>query len=95
MVAPRLRVELDLPVPEALPHVLFKDPDWFFWAIEDGAFQRRPLEREAERIALRLPSPRLDVNEITPAVIAFTLLGRNVMLDRCGGPFASHQLAFR
>ena len=26
---------------KTLPQVLFSDPDWFFWAIEEGVFQNR------------------------------------------------------
>lgn len=25
-----------------LPQVLFRDPDWFFWAIEEKVFEKRP-----------------------------------------------------
>lgn len=34
-----------------LPQVLFKDPDWFFWAYENDVFEDRPsLKSESEDI---------------------------------------------
>jgi hypothetical protein len=33
-----------------LPQILFKDPDWFFWAIEKGALAKHGYAAEAERI---------------------------------------------
>src|SRR5947209_7906271 len=33
---------------KSLPQVLFADPDWFFWAVDNGVFAKRPaLAREA------------------------------------------------
>jgi hypothetical protein len=33
---------------KTLPQVLFSDPDWFFWAVEEGAFHKRDeLKAEA------------------------------------------------
>ena len=33
---------------KTLPQVLFSDPDWFFWAVEEGVFQKRAaLRKEA------------------------------------------------
>jgi hypothetical protein len=45
---------------KTLPQIVFADPDWFFWAIEDNVF-KGPLRREAERIdrrarAIRIPN---------------------------------------
>jgi hypothetical protein len=34
---------------KTLPQVMFSDPDWFYWAIEKGAF-KGPLEMKAEEI---------------------------------------------
>lgn len=31
----------------SLPRVLFEDPDWFFWAIEEGVFDDKPKYRDA------------------------------------------------
>ena len=28
---------------KSLPQVLFKDPDWFYWALGEGAFRGRQL----------------------------------------------------
>jgi len=34
---------------KTLPQVLFTDPDWFLWAVEEGAFRSKPgLAEEAE-----------------------------------------------
>lgn len=34
---------------KTLPQVLFRDPDWFFWAWEEGVFENRPeVYAEAE-----------------------------------------------
>lgn len=33
---------------KTLPQILFVDPDWFFWAIEEGVFEKTPtLKHEA------------------------------------------------
>ena len=41
-----------------LPQVMFKDPDWFFWAYENNAIKR--LAQEAEEIYRKLwRSPKL------------------------------------
>jgi hypothetical protein len=46
---------------KTLPQIIFDDPDWFFWAIENNAFRGRgSLEEEASRIdsrarAIRIP----------------------------------------
>jgi hypothetical protein len=45
-----------------LPQIIFKDPDWFFWAIEQRAFDSRPtLAPQAREIdlkarAIKIPS---------------------------------------
>ncbi len=34
---------------KSLPQVLFADPDWFFWAVENAVFENRPgLKTEAD-----------------------------------------------
>ena len=36
---------------KTLPHVLFTDPDWFFWVIDSGAFDDKPaLKAEATEL---------------------------------------------
>lgn len=45
---------------KTLPQVMFADPDWFFWAYEQGAFAAgSPLRREAERIYRRARNIRV------------------------------------
>lgn len=36
-----------------LPEVMFRDPDWFYWAYDEGAFAKRGLGTEADRIHAR------------------------------------------
>lgn len=44
----------------SLPQVLFRDPDWFFWAHGEGILAKRPLyRREAEAIYARATSIRI------------------------------------
>jgi len=51
---------------KTLPQVLFNDPDWFFWAVDEGAFSSRPhLQREANDLVykashIRIPDPDND-----------------------------------
>jgi len=45
---------------KTLPQVLFTDPDWFFWAVEEGAFRSKPgLVEEAELLARRAKRVRI------------------------------------
>ncbi len=37
---------------KTLPQIIFKDPDWFFWAIEGNRFHAG-LEGQAEMLAAR------------------------------------------
>jgi hypothetical protein len=39
---------------KSLPQVLFSDPDWFFWAMDEGVFDKRPtLKAEADLLSYR------------------------------------------
>ena len=47
---------------KSLPQVLFADPDWFFWAIDESVF-RGKIEKEAQEIyrksrSIRIPQKR-------------------------------------
>jgi hypothetical protein len=46
---------------KTLPQILFKDPDWFFWAYEEDAFayQDRQVLDEVERVYQRATSIRI------------------------------------
>ena len=45
---------------KTLPQILFADPDWFFWAVEEAVFKGKgPLEREAADIARKARSIRI------------------------------------
>jgi hypothetical protein len=43
---------------KTLPQVMFKDPDWFFWGFEKGAFSGS-LKKEAQTIYARATSIRI------------------------------------
>lgn len=45
---------------KTLPQIIFNDPDWFFWAVENGVFKNKgPLAREAEGLARRAKTIRI------------------------------------
>lgn len=46
---------------KTLPQIVFTDPDWFFWAMEENVF-KGPLKREAERIDARARAIRIPNN---------------------------------
>jgi hypothetical protein len=46
---------------KTLPQIVFTDPDWFFWAIEENVF-KEPLRLEAERINARARAIRIPNN---------------------------------
>jgi hypothetical protein len=47
---------------KTLPQIVFSDPDWFFWVIEEKVF-KEPLSREAEVINARARAIRIPNNE--------------------------------
>lgn len=55
---------------KTLPQVLWNDPDWFFWAVEDNVFEKRPsLDREAndlhsKALRIRVPDGIVDDPEV-------------------------------
>lgn len=38
---------------KTLPQVLFTDPDWFFWACEEGVLEQHGYKAEAEKLKKR------------------------------------------
>jgi hypothetical protein len=46
---------------KTLPQIVFSDPDWFFWATEDGIF-KGPLRSEANLVNARAKSIRIPNN---------------------------------
>jgi hypothetical protein len=48
-------------ISKTLPQIMFSDPDYFFWAYEDGVFNKygRQLQAEAERIHAKATSIRI------------------------------------
>jgi hypothetical protein len=71
---------------KSLPQVLFSDPDWFFWACNEGVFETRSLlRREAATLLSRATSIRI------PKVLP----GRNVveyMLYPNSGKFSGFEI---
>jgi hypothetical protein len=47
---------------KTLPQIVFDDPDWFFWAIEENVF-KGPLSREAMVIGARARTIRIPNND--------------------------------
>jgi len=35
---------------KTLPQILFTDPDWFFWALEEGVLEQHGYKAEAEKL---------------------------------------------
>ncbi len=49
---------------KTLPQIVMSDPDYFFWAVENGVFQNKgPLAREAEEVARKATTIRIPVAE--------------------------------
>jgi hypothetical protein len=45
---------------KTLPQVVFADPDWFFWALDEGVFERRgKLRDEAQEINQKATSIKI------------------------------------
>ena len=43
-----------------LPEVVFRDPDWFFWAMENDVFERRGvIKHEADYVCMKATSIRI------------------------------------
>lgn len=53
---------------KTLPQIIFSDPDWFFWAIEEGLFKNKgSLDTEAQEVykkATRIKIPNNDNDEL-------------------------------
>jgi hypothetical protein len=58
-----------------LPEVVFRDPDWFFWAYETGVF-RGPLAGEAAVIAERARKIRIPQRDDEPLVAEYAVSRR-------------------
>ena len=49
---------------KTLPQIIFSDPDWFFWAIENAVFQNKgPLALEADDLARKAKAIRIPDTE--------------------------------
>jgi hypothetical protein len=59
-----------------LPEVVFRDPDWFFWAFETGVF-RGPLADEAAVIAERARRIRIPQRDDEPLVAEYAIRSRD------------------
>jgi hypothetical protein len=47
---------------KTLPQIVFADPDWFFWAVEQGSFDGQ-LKTEAEKLNTRACSIRIPTQD--------------------------------
>lgn len=47
---------------KTLPQIVFTDPDWFFWAVEDGIF-KGPLANQAKTLNARTRTIRIPEND--------------------------------
>lgn len=58
---------------KTLPQVLFKDPDWFFWAMEDGTFRNKgeTLLSEARDIFNKATNIKIPDNENSDFAILY------------------------
>lgn len=54
---------------KTLPQVLFADPDWFFWACDDGVLDRHGYKNEATKLKKRAKNIRIpnDANGVREA----------------------------
>lgn len=59
---------------KTLPQIMFVDPDWFFWACEDGAFRNKGarLKEEAEEIKRKSTSIRIPQNSSEKLIATYT-----------------------
>jgi hypothetical protein len=78
-----------------LPEVMFRDPDWFYWAYDEGVLAKWGLGAEAERIHLRasriLPRVPREVEEEDPNREADV----EYFVDRSDGGFESFNVVPR
>ena len=63
---------------KSLPQVLFADPDWFFWACDQGVFERRDLlRREAATLRAKATSIRIPQDGGEPSRVEYLLYPTN------------------
>ncbi|MGO9118335.1 MAG: hypothetical protein ACLQPD_12110 [Desulfomonilaceae bacterium] len=59
---------------KTLPQIVFADPDWFFWAWEDGVFANRSLYMsEAQKIHRRATNIRVPQRGPEKLVVEYTI----------------------
>ena len=58
-----------------LPQVLFTDPDYFFWAYNEGVFRGKQVELEANDIYRKSISIKIPQNGATRMVVEYTVSG--------------------
>jgi hypothetical protein len=54
---------------KTLPQVLFSDPDWFFWAMEEGVIKAPPLRSEAALLFHRATHIRVPQSGDEPVLV--------------------------
>ena len=57
---------------KSLPQIIFSDPDWFFWAVEQNVFKGR-LGHEAEQLDTMARSLRIPNNDAGTLVVEYWL----------------------
>ena len=59
---------------KTLPQILWSDPDWFFWAIENDAFENRgAIELESEDLNHKARNIRIPKNDDGALVVEYIL----------------------
>jgi hypothetical protein len=57
---------------QTLPQVMFVDPDWFFWAAEEGLFQYGSIATDAEKVLVRACRIRIP-DDGTPRQVMYAI----------------------
>lgn len=71
---------------KTLPQIVFADPDWFFWAIENGAFKNKgSLEAEASDVYRKATRIRIPSDPSGPMVAEY-------WMDLSSGKFSHMQI---
>jgi hypothetical protein len=59
---------------KSLPQVLFADPDWFFWAVDNNVFAKRPaISREAEILNTRARNIKIPAAEAGTMTVEYVV----------------------
>jgi hypothetical protein len=58
---------------KTLPQVLFSDPDWFFWAVEEGVFEKRAgsIKAEAQDLDRKARAIKIPENDAGKLIVEY------------------------